>query len=230
MVSVLDELAESARKHYRELVYETPEFLTYFEQATCIGEIAELKIGSHPARRSAARSIEELRAIPWVFSWMQSRHTLPGWYGLGGAVTAFLATHPDGMTMLRDMYARWPFWRTLVDNAQMILAKADMVIARLYADLVEDQAIASRIYGRIEAEYRGAVDAVCRITGQSALLERSPVLGRSIEWRNPYVDPLSFIQLVLLGRLRAGEGPREELVTAVLESINGVASGLKNTG
>lgn len=229
-LAALDELAEAARKAYRGLVYDTPEFLAYFEQATCIGEIAELKIGSRPARRSAARSIEELRAIPWVFSWMQSRHTLPGWFGLGRAVSAFLAKRPDGMAMLRDMYAKWPFWRTLIDNAQMILAKADMVIARLYADLVSDQELASRIYGRIEGEYRAAVDAVCRITGQAALLERSPVLGTSIERRNPYVDPLSFIQLVLLGRLRAGEGSREELITAVLESINGVASGLKNTG
>jgi phosphoenolpyruvate carboxylase len=229
-LAALDQLAESARKHYRELVYETPEFLSYFEQATCIGEIAELKIGSRPARRSAARSIEELRAIPWVFSWMQSRHTLPGWYGLGSAVTEFLASRPGGMAMLRDMYARWPFWRTLIDNAQMILAKADLVIARLYADLVADQEVASRIYGRIATEYRSAADAVCQITGQAALLERSPVLGTSIERRNPYVDPLSFIQLVLLSRLRTGDGPREELVTAVLESINGVASGLKNTG
>jgi phosphoenolpyruvate carboxylase len=229
-LAALDRLAESARQHYRALVYETPEFLTYFEQATCIGEIAELKIGSRPARRSATRGIEELRAIPWVFSWMQSRHTLPGWYGLGGAVTEFLAERPDGLAMLAGMYARWPFWRTLIDNAQMILAKADMVIARLYADLVADQELASRIFGRIEAEYRSSVEAVCRIAGQSTLLERSKVLRTSIERRNPYVDPLSFIQLVLLRRLRAGEGPREELVTAVLESINGVASGLKNTG
>ncbi len=229
-LAALDQLAESARRHYRELVYETPDFLSYFEQATCIGEIAELKIGSRPARRSAARSIEDLRAIPWVFSWMQSRHTLPGWYGLGSAVTEFLSKNPDGLVMLRDMYTRWPFWRTLIDNAQMILAKADLVIARLYADLVADQEVASKIYGRIAEEYRSASDAVCQITGQSALLERSPVLGTSIERRNPYVDPLSFIQLVLLGRLRTGEGPRDELITAVLESINGVASGLKNTG
>ncbi|MDY3556346.1 phosphoenolpyruvate carboxylase [Gemmata sp. JC717] len=229
-LAALDALADSARKHYRGLVYEDPGFLAYFEQATCIGEIAELKIGSRPARRSGARSIEELRAIPWVFSWMQSRHTLPGWFGLGSAVAEFLRANPDGLAMLSDMYARWPFWRTLIDNSQMILAKADMVIARLYADLVTDQALAARIYGRIEGEYRAAVDAVCRITGQSALLERSPVLGTSIERRNPYVDPLSFIQLVLLDRLRNQSGPREELVTAVLESINGVASGLKNTG
>jgi phosphoenolpyruvate carboxylase len=229
-LAALDQLAESARKHYRALVYETPEFLPYFEQATCIGEIAELKIGSRPARRSAARSIEDLRAIPWVFSWMQSRHTLPGWYGLGSAVTEFLAANPDGLALLCEMYARWPFWRTLIDNAQMILAKADLVIARLYADLVTDQELAARIYGRIAAEYRSASDAVCRITGQAALLERSPVLGTSIERRNPYVDPLSFIQLVLLTRLRSGQGSRDELITAVLESINGVASGLKNTG
>ena len=228
--AALDALADAARKHYRALVYDTPEFLTYFEQATCIGEIAELKIGSRPARRSAARSIEDLRAIPWVFSWMQSRHTLPGWYGLGSAVAEFLQAHPDGLTMLREMYARWPFWRTLIDNAQMILAKADMVIARLYADLVTDKEIAERVYGRIEAEYRSAVDAVCQITGQTDLLERSTVLRTSIERRNPYVDPLSFIQLVLLSRLRSGDQTRDELITAVLESINGVASGLKNTG
>ncbi|MFO0801109.1 MAG: phosphoenolpyruvate carboxylase [Gemmataceae bacterium] len=229
-LEALDGLAATARRHYREFVYDDPEFLPYFEQATCIGEIAELKIGSRPARRSATRSIEQLRAIPWVFSWMQSRHTLPGWFGLGSAVSEFLAARPAGLAMLREMYRRWPFWTTLVDNAQMILAKADMVIARLYADLVDDSALATRVYGRIEAEYRATADAVCSITEQGHLLERTPILKTSIERRNPYVDPLSFIQLVLLKRLRAGERPRDELVTAVLESINGVASGLKNTG
>ncbi|QDU21502.1 phosphoenolpyruvate carboxylase [Urbifossiella limnaea] len=229
-VEALDGLATAARRHYREFVYDDPEFLPYFEQATCVGEIAELKIGSRPARRSATRSIEQLRAIPWVFSWMQSRHTLPGWFGLGSAVREFLAARPAGLAMLREMYRRWPFWTTLIDNAQMILAKADLVIARLYADLVDDSALAARVYGRIEAEYRATADAVCSITEQATLLERTPILKTSIERRNPYVDPLSFIQLVLLKRLRAGDGPREELVTAVLESINGVASGLKNTG
>ncbi len=226
----LDGLAAAARRHYRAFVYDDPDFLPYFEQATCIGEIAELKIGSRPARRSAAKSIDQLRAIPWVFSWMQSRHTLPGWFGLGSAVAEFLAARPDGLDMLREMYRRWPFWTALVDNAQMILAKADMVIARLYADLVDDQALAARVYDRVAAEYRATCDAVCRIAEQGSLLERSPILKTSIERRNPYVDPLSFIQLVLLKRLRTGDGPREELVNAVLESINGVASGLKNTG
>ncbi len=128
------------------------------------------------------------------------------------------------------MYERWPFWRTLIDNAQMILAKADLTIARLYADLVEDQALAARVFDRIENEYQMTTAAILQITGQESLLERAPVLQNSIRRRNPYVDPLSFIQLVLLKRLRADDGNREELLTAVLESINGIASGLKNTG
>jgi len=227
---VLDELAESSRRAYREFVYGDPEFLPYFEQATCIGEIARLKIGSRPARRSQASSIDELRAIPWVFSWMQSRHTLPGWFGFGTAVSTFLHASPGRIDTLREMYARWPFWTALIDNAQMILAKADMTIARLYADLVGDQEMADRVYGQIAAEYELAVSAVCRITGQSVLLEKSPILQTSIDRRNPYVDPLSFIQLVLLKRIRAGGEGDEALQSAVLESINGVASGLKNTG
>lgn len=231
-LNVMDTLAESSRRHYRTLVYETPEFLSYFEQATCVGEISELKIGSRPARRSATRSIEQLRAIPWVFSWMQSRHTLPGWYGLGAAVSEYLTHHPDGMETLREMYAKWPFWRTLIDNAQMILAKADLLIARLYADLVKEREISEKIYGIIAREYQSATSTVCEITGQSELLERSAVLKTSIDRRNPYVDPLSFIQLTLLHRLRSGheDEDRESLITGVLESINGIASGLKNTG
>jgi phosphoenolpyruvate carboxylase len=227
----LDRLAASACRHYRALVYETPEFLTYFEQATPIAEVSQLKIGSRPARRGGGLSIEQLRAIPWVFSWMQSRHTLPGWYGLGSAVLEYLSGGGD-LAVLQAMYQRWPFWRTLLENAQMIMAKADLTIARLYADLVEDQALAGRIFERIAAEYHRTADVILAITGQEALLEQVPVLQRSIQRRNPYVDPLSFVQLVLLKRLRGpreGE-PAEELLTAVLESINGIASGLKNTG
>jgi phosphoenolpyruvate carboxylase len=229
-LAVLDRLSESAGRHYRGLVYETPEFLAYFEQATPIREISQLKIGSRPARRGAATGIDQLRAIPWVFSWMQSRHTLPGWFGLGGALAEYLDEHPGGLEMLRDMYRRWPFWSTLVDNAQMILAKADMTIARLYADLADDQAAAGRVFDRIAAEYARTVDVINRITGQSKLLESSPILLRSIQRRNPYVDPLSFLQLAFLKRLRGEAEPPEELVTCVLESISGIASGLKNTG
>ncbi|MGE0606666.1 MAG: phosphoenolpyruvate carboxylase [Pirellulales bacterium] len=225
-----ERLAERACREYRALVYDTPEFLSYFEQATPISEIGSLKIASRPARRNAVQGIDQLRAIPWVFSWMQSRHTLPGWYGLGSAIAEHLAENPDNAATLEAMYRRWPFWRTLIDNAQMILAKADLVIARLYADLVEDRELGDRIFERIESEYRRTIEVIRAITGQSKLLERSPVLRHSIDRRNPYVDPLSFIQIVLLKRLRAGTVPREELLTAVLESINGIAAGLKNTG
>src|SRR6185437_3808405 len=155
------------------------------------------------SRRSASTRIDDLRAIPWVFSWMQSRHTLPGWYGLGSALSEYLQARPGEIVTLQEMYRRWPFWRTLIDNAQMILAKADLTIARLYADLVEDQELAARVFGRIAAEYQRTVEVIGRITGQSEMLERSPILQRSIQRRNPYVDPLSFIQLVLLKRLRA---------------------------
>jgi phosphoenolpyruvate carboxylase len=227
---LLDRLAGSACRHYRALVYETPEFATYFAQATPIEEIAQLKIGSRPSRRTTSGRIDDLRAIPWVFSWMQSRHTLPGWYGLGSAVTEFLKGRPGELTILQQMYRRWPFWRTLIDNAQMIMAKADLTIARLYADLVEDQALAARIYDRISAEYDRTLEVIRRITEQETLLDQVPILQNSIERRNPYVDPLSFIQLVILKRLRSGETPREVLLEGVLESINGVASGLKNTG
>jgi phosphoenolpyruvate carboxylase len=227
---LLDRLSTSACTHYRAFVYETPEFLSYFEQATPIQEIGALKIASRPARRGNAAGIDQLRAIPWVFSWMQSRHTLPGWYGLGSAVAEHLGEHPTSLATLQAMYQRWPFWRSLIDNAQMIVAKADLTIARLYADLVEDQAVAGRIFERIEREYMRTVDVLCQITGQAEVLENAPVLMHSIQRRNPYVDPLSFVQLVLLKRLRAAETPPAELMTAVLESINGVAAGLKNTG
>jgi phosphoenolpyruvate carboxylase len=232
---LLQRLSDAAFRHYRALVYETPEFLSYFAQATPIAEIGQLKIASRPPRRSDGSNsgpagIEQLRAIPWVFSWMQSRHTLPGWYGLGSAVCEHLSENPDDRETLATMYRRWPFWKTLIDNAQMILAKADLTIARLYADLVEDRELADRIYERIASEYQRTVEVVGLMTGNSELLDNMPVLKRSIERRNPYVDPLSFIQLVLLSRLRSGAEPRSELLTGVLESINGIASGLKNTG
>jgi phosphoenolpyruvate carboxylase len=228
---LVERLAERACRHYRALVFETPDLLTYFEQATPIAEIGQLKIASRPARRgNQSVGIGELRAIPWVFSWMQSRHTLPGWYGLGSAVVEYLAEHPEDREVLAAMYQRWPFWQTLIDNAQMILSKADMTIARLYADLVEDQALAGRVYDRIAQEYERTVEVILQMTGREKLLDNAPILKRSIQQRNPYVDPLSFIQLVLLRRLRSGEEPRAALMTAVLESISGVASGLKNTG
>jgi phosphoenolpyruvate carboxylase len=232
---LLNRLADRACRHYRALVYDSPEFLTYFTEATPVAEIGQLKIASRPARRAASGGantpdIEQLRAIPWVFSWMQSRHTLPGWYGIGSAVCEHLTEHPEDREALAVMYEQWPFWRTLIDNVQMILAKADLTIARLYADLVTDQPLAGRIYDRIAEEFQRTVEVIGLITGQATLLEQMPVLKRSIQRRNPYVDPLSFIQLVLVRRLRGEEEPDAELLTGVLESINGIASGLKNTG
>ncbi len=229
-IEILDRLAPAACRHYRGLVYEDPDFLDYFRQATPIEEIVQLKIGSRPSKRGKSTSLDQLRAIPWVFSWMQCRHTLPGWFGLGGAIDEFLRESPESLATLQAMYRRWPFWRTLIDNTQMILAKADMTIARLYADLVDDRALADRVFGRIDAEHAQAVGVIGQITGQRELLEQMPILRRSIDRRNPYVDPLSFIQLVLLKRLRSGEGPPDETLTGVLESINGIAAGLKNTG
>src|ERR1019366_7096662 len=209
---LLERVAERAVRHYRKLVYQTPEFLTYFEQATPIAEIGQLKIASRPPRRAGPDAkpagIDQLRAIPWVFSWMQSRHTLPGWYGLGSAVLEYLEEHPEDREVLISMYQRWPFWRTLIDNAQMILVKADITIARLYADLVVDQEIATRVFQAIATEYERTAEVIRLITGQADLLDNMPTLKRSIQRRNPYVDALSFLQLVLLRLLSDGAEPR----------------------
>jgi len=223
-------MAATARRHYRELVYDTPNFVEYFEQATPLTEIAELKIGSRPARRSGGKRIEDLRAIPWVFSWMQSRHTLPGWFGLGTAIEELLREQPDAINTLRAMAQRWRFWKVGLENAQMILAKADMVIARLYADLVVEKKCGDVIYGRILDEYQRTVAMLKKVTDQDELLGHKPFLQRSIARRNPAIDPLSLIQLELLRRLRQGHELGPDLERAVLESIQGIAAGLKNTG
>jgi len=226
----LERMADSACGHYRKLVYESDDLVHYFEQATPFFEISALKIGSRPARRGGAGGIENLRAIPWVFSWMQSRHTLPGWYGFGSAYHDLIRNHDGMLSQLQEMYWKWPFWQTVVDNTQMILAKADLTIAQLYAGLTEDPRLGERVFEQIELEFHRTTEAVCQISEQSELLDRMPVLKRSIARRNPYIDPLSFIQVVLLRRLRSQEDPPQELVDACLESIAGIASGLKNTG
>ncbi len=226
----VERLALAAREHYRELVYDCPDFIAYFEQATPYFEIGALKLASRPARRATGGGIENLRAIPWVFSWMQSRHTLPGWYGFGSAFSEVCEEHPELLEQLRVMYAHWPFWRTVVDNTAMILAKADLTIARLYARLTRDRELGDTVFRRIEIEFQRTRDAVCHISEQGGLLDRMPILKQSIERRIPYIDPLSFVQIVLLGRLREGQEPQDELLVACLESIAGIASALKNTG
>ena len=192
-----------------------------------------MRIGSRPARRTAKANFDSLRAIPWGFSWMQSRHVLPGWYGIGHALAAYAKT-AERRNLLQEMYRDWPFFQVAIDNAQLSLAKADMGIGRLYAGLVDDEQVRDEIFGTIETAFALTCQWVMVITGQQDLLENDPVLMRSVRQRNPYVDPLNFIQVSLLRRLRAMPDPDnpegEALLQAIFLTINGIASGLKNTG
>ncbi len=235
-VAALEDLAETARKQYRLLVYETPGFVEYFRSATPIAEISRLNIGSRPASRKRGDRIEDLRAIPWVFSWMQSRHTLPGWYGIGTALDTFVAHEStestDRLLLLQEMYQQWPFFHTIIDNAQMILGKADLHVARRYAELVPDPQLAQLIFETIEQEYTRAARRICQVVEAQNLLDNIPMLQRAIHRRNPYIDPLSHIQLNLLRQLRANpDQPNHAMLEdAVLLSISGLAAGLLNTG
>lgn len=233
-ITAMEEMSDTARTAYRSLIYEHPRFLSYFREATPIAEISRLRIGSRPAARRKSDRIEDLRAIPWVFSWMQSRHTLPGWFGLGSALEQFIGqpAREDRLALLRQMYREWPFFTMLLDNAQLIIAKADLAIARHYADLMGDRATADEIFAAITDEYTRTCRLICEVAELSDVLDGQPVLQRTIRQRNPYIDPLSYIQIELIRRLRANppEQEEEELETAVLMSINGIAAGLKNTG
>ncbi len=228
--AVLEELSESAYRAYRELVYGTPGFADYFRASTPIGEIAQLNIGSRPASRKPSERIEDLRAIPWVFAWAQCRVMLPGWYGFGSAVQSFLARRGTaGQALLQEMGRSWPFFRALLSNLDMLLAKTDLSVAARYRDLVPDRALAGRIFERIRAEYDATVQAHFSITGSRAFLESNPALARSIRNRFPYLDVLNHLQVELLRRYRAGD--RDEKVKSGLElTINGLAAGLRNSG
>ncbi|HEU5316379.1 MAG TPA: phosphoenolpyruvate carboxylase, partial [Chloroflexota bacterium] len=228
-LDAMEVISGSALRSYRALVYDDPDFIAYFHQATPIDRIAELRIGSRPAKRKSSDRIEDLRAIPWVFSWTQSRHGLPGWYGIGTAFQAYAEPEPHRWATLEEMYRAWPFFRSLVDNAQLGLGKADRAVARLYAGLCRDSAVRERVFGAVEEEWRRTEAAILRVTGAGALLAESPVLRRSIQLRNPYVDPLSFVQVSLLEQLRDSPEDDERARLAAL-SINGVAAGLQNTG
>jgi phosphoenolpyruvate carboxylase len=226
------QLAKLSLKHYQKLVYETPAFLDYFLQATPIDLIEHLRLGSRPSRRASTADIRQLRAIPWVFSWTQSRHLISAWYGVGSALKEFEAQTPQGLEVLRRMYRRWPFFRTLLDNAEVSLAKTDLDIARQYASLVESDAVRKQVFGMIESEYRRSVDAVLAINGHKELLETQPVLAQSIRLRNPYVDPLNYLQIRFLSLWRqADEAHRTEQLRRLLAiTVKGVASGMKSTG
>jgi phosphoenolpyruvate carboxylase len=229
----MEEMSRAGFEAYKALVHDDPEFLVFWRQATPIDEISNLKLGSRPTYRRATKSVGDLRAIPWVFSWMQSRFNFPGWFGLGSALSAVLKRGPKERERLRAMHAGWPFFQTLIDNAQLTMRKADMGIASLYAGLVEDAKIRRRMLAILGAEFERTEKAILSITGQKRLLGREPVLLRSVDLRNPYIDPLNYIQVEMMRRLRGGAlEPRDaDAVRAVIElTINGISGGLKNTG
>ncbi|RJP72174.1 MAG: phosphoenolpyruvate carboxylase [Comamonadaceae bacterium] len=237
-LAAADELSRQSMAAYRALVYDTPRFAEYFFAATPIREIAELNIGSRPASRKATQKIEDLRAIPWGFSWGQCRLTLPGWYGFGSAVHAFL--HRDGpkgvaaqKALLQKMVKQWPFFSTLLSNMDMVLAKSDLALASRYAELVPDKRLRKQVFSAIEAEWQRTADALALITGEKQRLVNNAALQRSMRHRFPYIDPLHHLQVELVRRYRAGENQadRDERVRRGIHiSINGIAAGLRNTG
>jgi phosphoenolpyruvate carboxylase len=233
--AAMDALSRHAYAAYRSLVYETPEFSDFFRASTPIAEIAQLNIGSRPASRKASDRIEDLRAIPWVFSWSQCRVSMPGWYGFGTAVETWLAEVRSGaerdarLALLRDMHARWPFFQSMLSNMSMVLAKTDFAIASRYADLVPDAAAREAIYPRLADEYERSVRWVLTISGKKALLEDNPTLERSIRNRFPYLDPLNHLQVELLRRYRTGQTD-ERTKRGIHLTINGLAAGLRNSG
>jgi phosphoenolpyruvate carboxylase len=238
-VAAMEEMSAAAFAFYRESVVENAATLRYFHQATPVQEFELAKSGSRPSRRAQAdevkgeidpqQEVANLRAIPWVFGWMQSRHVLPAWFGVGHALTRFCRAHDGGEDLLRRMMSEFPLFHDLISNVENGLAKADLSIARRYSMLVEDEELRERVWRMIEDEFERTRDMILRITGQRELLERNAVLARSIKLRNPYVDPMSLIQIDLLRRLRGGEGG-EELKYALAATINGISAGLRNTG
>jgi phosphoenolpyruvate carboxylase len=223
-------MSDCAQTAYRALVHETPGFIKFWLGATPIEEISRLHIGSRPTTRRGGRlEITGVRAIPWVFSWMQSRFNLPGWFGLGTALESVA-----DKSLRQEMYAGWPFFRALLDNAEMSLLKADMDIAALYSALVPDHTLAAALFARIRAEYDRTRESILAVTGHHELMDADPVIQRSVQLRNPYVDPLNYIQVELLRRLRGLADPEGGEARALREvifvTINGIAAGLRNTG
>ena len=228
------ELSQSSMAAYRELVYETPGFTEYFFDSTPIREIAELNIGSRPASRKPSQKIEDLRAIPWGFSWGQCRLTLPGWYGFGSAVQSFLQrgdklSRKDNLALLQQMYRQWPFFKTLLSNMDMVMSKSDLALASRYAELVGNTRLRKKIFSTIEAEWQRTADALGLITGDKQRLATNAALQRSMRHRFPYIDPLHHLQVELVRRYRAGQTD-ERVQRGIHISINGIAAGLRNTG
>jgi phosphoenolpyruvate carboxylase len=224
---IMDRMSNVSTEAYRDLVYGDPDFVRFFYQATPIDAISRLQLGSRPAKRTTSNDIRDLRAIPWVFSWTQCRVILPGWYGLGTALQTVIDEH--GTERVQDLWERKPFVQSTIANAEMAINKADMGIARRYVELVEDEVLRERIWTRLQAEYDLTVATILQVTGQDRLHEREPTLQRTIDRRNPYVDPLSIIQVELLRRWRANPDD-EDLIDTLHLAVNGIAGGLRNTG
>jgi phosphoenolpyruvate carboxylase len=231
--AAMEFLAQAGREAFRHFVYERPGFAEYWNEATPIRELADLPISSRPAKRKSGGGFADVRAIPWVFSWMQSRAIIPSWFSVGTALKRYRDEH-DGLVTLRAMYKEWPFFRALIENTQLDLAKADMGIAELYSSLVHEKMLARTIFETMQKEHQLATECVCQVLEQPELLHASPVMKTSIERRNPYVDPLNFIQVDLLRQLRAMPSSTtpayQETLRAILSTINGVAAGMKVTG
>jgi phosphoenolpyruvate carboxylase len=229
-LTAMEQLSALAFKAYRGLVYETEGFADYFWGSTVITEISTLNIGSRPASRKKTREIEDLRAIPWVFSWAQCRLMLPGWYGFGSAVETWIEEHPEqGMPFLQELYREWPFFRTLLSNMDMVLAKSSIAIASRYAELVPDVALRDSIFGRIRREWHASIETLLDIMGHERLLQGNPLLERSIRNRFPYLDPLNHVQVELLKEHRA-HSPDEQVLRGIQLTINGISAGLRNSG
>ena len=229
---IMEALAQDALAAYRNLVYETPGFNRYFQETTPIREIAGLNIGSRPPSRKKSDLIEDLRAIPWVFSWSVNRSMIPGWYGFGTAVEMFVQRENNGekgLALLQEMHRDWPFLQTLLSNMDMVLGKTDMGIASRYAELVADVGLREEIFGRIQAEWDRSVKWLFAVTGRTEFLQDNPTLARSIRNRTPYIDPLNHLQVELLRRYRSGDAT-DAVKRAIQLTINGVAAGLRNSG
>jgi phosphoenolpyruvate carboxylase len=226
--AALDELSEISFGFYRQKILDDPEVVTYFEQSTPVGELEHAKIGSRPARRNASTRLSDLRAIPWVFGWTQSRLLIPAWFGVGFAFTQFIE-RPGALERLHVMAREFPLFIDLLRNVEMALGKVDLATARLYSSLVENAKLRERIYDMFEAEFHRTVRVVLVITQQTELLETNQVLAHSIKLRNPYVDPMHLIQVDMLRRKRAGEDT-PEVNRALAATISGISAGLRNTG
>lgn len=226
---VLDELAALAQRAYSELVHGTPGFVDYFKASTPVSEIGALNIGSRPSSRKPTTSIADLRAIPWVLAWSQSRVMLPGWYGTGTAFQQWIADDETRLAVLQDLYRRWPFFRTVLSNMAQVLAKSDMGLAARYSELVEDKELRARVFDKIVTEHTRTIEMYKLITGQDDLLADNPALARSVFNRFPYLEPLNHLQVELLRRYRGGDTD-ERVQRGILLTMSGLATALRNSG